>query len=209
MMNNKRLPVFDDFARMQYVSEPAYSSAADTIAYTVCGWNEKASSYVSRVVLGNGDTISANGKKEEMPKFSPDGKQLYFLSDVSGISQLHCCSLEGKNVKQLTGLRHGGSFSSISPDGIKAALVTWRGGMEALEDMDVLSEKTETEEPWITEHRGYRKNGVHEFRKREIKLLYVLDTLSGECRYLYGDDNDLTEIAWMPDSENILVLGSR
>lgn len=52
---------------------------------------------------------------ESQPKFSPDGKQIVFISDRSGAEQLYVCKPDGSEVKAITKGRAAGMLMWVSP----------------------------------------------------------------------------------------------
>ena len=61
---------------------------------------------------------------EQMPTFSPDGKRLAYVSDVSGDQQLHVRDLTTGTVSVLAAAGRNVSFPRWSPDGTRIAYVS-------------------------------------------------------------------------------------
>src|SRR5205823_11986023 len=63
------------------------------------------------------DQLKATNAADGRPRFSPDGKNLAFISDRSGKPQAWLISLSGGEPRQLTDLPAGVSAADWSPDG--------------------------------------------------------------------------------------------
>ncbi|MFN0109104.1 MAG: TolB family protein, partial [Blastocatellia bacterium] len=67
--------------------------------------------------IGGGEAkrILGDTSFESQPKFSPDGKQIAFISDRSGAEQLYVCKADGSEVKAITKGRGAGMLMWVSP----------------------------------------------------------------------------------------------
>ncbi len=67
--------------------------------------------------IGGGEAkrIIGDTSFESQPKFSPDGKQIVFISDRSGAEQLYVCKPDGSDVKAITKGRAAGMLMWVSP----------------------------------------------------------------------------------------------
>jgi len=67
--------------------------------------------------IGGGEAKRILGETsfESQPKFSPDGKQIVFISDRSGAEQLYICKSDGTDVKPITKGRGQGMLMWVSP----------------------------------------------------------------------------------------------
>jgi Tol biopolymer transport system component len=65
-----------------------------------------------------------------MPRYSPDGRQIAFVSMRSGASEIWICDSDGSNPRQLTFLNEspGNGTPSWSPDGEHIAFSLWKEG---------------------------------------------------------------------------------
>jgi serine/threonine protein kinase len=64
----------------------------------------------------NPTAVTASTRGERSPQYSPDGREIVFNSERSGISAIWNCDADGGNVVQLTEMRASGS-PAWSPDG--------------------------------------------------------------------------------------------
>ncbi|MGN1140023.1 MAG: S9 family peptidase [Oliverpabstia sp.] len=199
-MSEKRLPQIGDFARIRSASEPVHNAASGRTAWVESGWSDIEETYYSHIVFQTGEMISAGGMKESMPRFTADGKVLYFLSDAEGPAQIFRYVFDSGVTERVTNFPHEVTWYTVSPVADEIALVTYRYAQEH-------SEEAEKAEPLVTEQRGYRQNGIRGFRKRQLKQICLLDPKSGTVREVYGEEYDVNEPSWTPDGKALLVLG--
>jgi dipeptidyl aminopeptidase/acylaminoacyl peptidase len=108
--------------------QPAISPDGGLIAYT--GFDDKLQGYqVTRLYVMKRDgsdshVVTAGWDRDvQQPRWSPDGKSIYFLSDDHGNTLLYSCSLDGVVKKQAANLTSslssysGGGFLSIADNG--------------------------------------------------------------------------------------------
>ncbi len=76
---------------------------------------------------------------EYSPEFSPDGQQLAFISDRSGVAEIWISGLQGGQPRKVTSLRAGDlpMSPSWSPDGTKIAYFCRRNGLNFAYQTDV------------------------------------------------------------------------
>ncbi|MBB5350617.1 tricorn protease [Haloferula luteola] len=71
---------------------------------------------------GRATRITAHPARDSYPRFSPDGKTLYFCSTRSGTLQLYSMPVEGGPATQHSFHSEGGTLETISPDGNTALI---------------------------------------------------------------------------------------
>ncbi len=86
------------------------SSDGQTIVFDLAG-----DVYTMPITGGEAKRILGDTSFESQPKFSPDGKQIVFISDRSGAEQLYVCKADGSEVKPLTKGRGAGMLMWVSP----------------------------------------------------------------------------------------------
>ncbi len=72
--------------------------------------------------------ISASQFSDRSPSWSPDGKNIVFISDRNGINNLYSVNLEQMTVMALTNLLTGASSPCWSPDGNNIAFTCFKDG---------------------------------------------------------------------------------
>lgn len=127
---DKRRPMkLDDLFRFKRVSDPQVSPDGKHVAYVVGSVDlaeNKTTSSIWLAPVGKGEArqLTADGKKDRHPRFSPDGKHILFESNRAGSSQLFLLSLDGGEAKQLTTISTGANDALWSRDGATIAFVS-------------------------------------------------------------------------------------
>ncbi len=112
----------DSLMSLQTIHDPQLNAAGDQVAYVTRRVDAAANRYVSALW-----TITPNGQPQPLPnphpsdsspRWSPDGRQLAFLSRRSGALQIHL-----RPQQQLTHSPTGIEFFKWSPDGSQIAYV--------------------------------------------------------------------------------------
>src|SRR5271165_2698308 len=106
------------------VSEPALSPNGKQVAFTVqtvdLEKNIKPKQiYVVPLSGGSPLQLTRDGNDNERPRWSPDSKQIYFISDRAGSSQIWVMDADGRNVRQITRLSTEAGGLLVSPNGKK------------------------------------------------------------------------------------------
>ncbi len=107
------------FKRIQFTTDEATWMSLDlspdgkTIVFDLVG-----DIYLMPAEGGEAKRLIGGASHETMPKFSPDGKKLVFISDRSGAENVWICNLDGGEMKALTKDRETRYLSpSFTPDG--------------------------------------------------------------------------------------------
>lgn len=125
----KRAFEIEDLYRLKYIGDPVLSSAENMIAYTLTSYNPKDGKSNSDIYLMNLSTkeimqLTQFAGADFQPRFSGDGKYLYFLSTGSGDLQLYRLPLNGGEPEKFTNLSTGISDLVVSPKGKFIAFTT-------------------------------------------------------------------------------------
>jgi len=113
---------FDQLARVARVGGSSLSPDGRLIAVTVSTADLEENQLRSAIWLipssgGAGQRLTSGAKKDSEPKFSPDGKQVAFLSDRDGGSQIWVVGLAGGEPRKLTAIPTEVNSFKWSPDG--------------------------------------------------------------------------------------------
>ncbi len=112
----------DALLELARVSDPQVSPDGRTVAFTVqtvdVAANKKPSNiYIIPVGGGAPVRITLAGATNERPRWSPDSRQIAFVSDRSGSSQVWVMGADGANPRQVTSLATEAGGVLYSPDG--------------------------------------------------------------------------------------------
>src|SRR5579859_1547909 len=132
----RRAPVtIDDMFRTRGLSEPQLSPDGAHVAFVLSEWIANQPKQRSRIWLvetaGGGPRPFTNGPRHDTsPRWSPDGKQLAFVSERDGDdgkSQIYMMSVAGGEARRVCQAPNGASEISWSPDGKCIAFISPEG----------------------------------------------------------------------------------
>jgi dipeptidyl aminopeptidase/acylaminoacyl peptidase len=110
--------------KIDRIGEPQLSPDGKTVAFTVqtvdLAQNTKPKQ-IYTVPLNGGapHQITTQGADNERPEWSPDSRQIAFISDRSGSNQVWIMNADGSNARQITNLSTEAGGVLFSPDGAK------------------------------------------------------------------------------------------
>ena len=128
----KRPMTVDDLFRFQRVADPQISPDGKRVAYQVTTVDLEANKTSTAIWVADTDgktpprPVTASGKRDAHPRWSPDGSKLLFESNRGGAAgQLYVLDLvAGGEARQLTNLSTGAGTGVWSPDGTRVAFVS-------------------------------------------------------------------------------------
>ena len=183
MTNSKRALKTDDFTQLAIYSDPQVSPDGTTYAFVSTTIN-KEKEYTSQLYLqtineSNPVQWTFGNHKDSHPRFSPDGKQLIFQSDRSGVPQLWLLSLNGGEAKQLTTFKNGATNPTWSKDGKKIIFSSY---LDHDDDVEKQNEQTKEErekerkekkkQPLIVNELKYKSDarGFHDNKRSQLVM---------------------------------------
>ncbi|MBY0375722.1 MAG: S9 family peptidase, partial [Bryobacteraceae bacterium] len=99
---------FEAMMKLARVSEPALSPDGKTIAFTVrridLDGNKSSRQIYTVPVAGGAPTAITKEGNNDRPRWTPDGKQLVFISTRSGSSQVWIMNADGGAARPVTNL---------------------------------------------------------------------------------------------------------
>jgi dipeptidyl aminopeptidase/acylaminoacyl peptidase len=154
--------------------------------------------------------------RDECPRWSPDGKQIAFLSDRSkqGISQVYLIPIDGGEARQLSHLERGASSLCWHPRGDKVLAV---GGVtvdpnERAEgcnrDDGARVEAPEDDAPQLCWRLPYKLDGSGYILNTRLHM-FLMDADSGQSHQLTHGDFDVRHAAWAPDGQRLCFCRTR
>jgi dipeptidyl aminopeptidase/acylaminoacyl peptidase len=198
----------DDYYRLAEVSEPAFSPAGDHIAYTVSLNDRKrdaGTSDIWSVPWAGGKPVQLTRtpeSSESQPRYSADGRALYFLSDAGDdddeVTQLWRMTARGTGARKITTIKGGISDFDLSPDGRHAVVVAEVGLTVGNDD--------ENPPPIETERFLFKRDGEGYLDDR-TQQLFIVELASGAARQLTFGQRDHWHPSWSPDGKSIAYTG--
>lgn len=195
---NKRAPQFEDCLKLERFTGGDYHEKKNLLCY--------ASSQSEGIILKNLDTkeqkkITAKGKDEGNPAFSPDGTHMLFLSAGQNGRQLYLYDLKTEHVRPLTSLSGSVSEPIWSPDSRWILFAS------------CVSQKTVTirhyDEAYIIEDLYYKFDGRGYIPPDDRQQLYVVSVTDGTVIQITDDSTDYLHANWSPDSQSVVCVSDR
>jgi dipeptidyl aminopeptidase/acylaminoacyl peptidase len=119
----------EDMMKLKRVSDPQLSPDGTRIAFVLTDVNLEQNTrnndiYVVPVAGGEPVKFAASPKSDDRPRWSPDGKQLAFISTRGGSAQIWVMAAAGGEARQVTTIATEASGVTWSPDGKWLAFVS-------------------------------------------------------------------------------------
>jgi TolB protein len=183
-------------------SAPAWSPTGTHLAVALSRDAVAQLHLVARDGGGPPRRLTVSGAIDTEPVFTPDGRQLYFVSDRGGGPQVYRMGLDGSAPERVT---FQGSYNispAISPDGKTLAYVARSGNAYRVTTLDLTSGTVRTlSDTQADESPSFAPNGrllVYATRDQGVDVL-MTTTLDGRIRTrLLSSGLDMREPAWGP-----------
>ena len=203
-----------DLLRFKTVGDVALSPDSERVAFTVIRIDEEADEYRSTIFVADAsgpgkpaELTAGEKKKASAPRWSPDGKQIAFLSDRERDKpQLYVMPAKGGDARRLTDLPLGAMPASWSPDGSK--LLFSAKVLNTPPPPDADAKKRWEQRPRHVTRAQYKADGQgYTFDARQH--LFLVDVKTGACKQLTDGDADDRAEAWSPDGTRIAWARNR
>src|SRR5262249_28619822 len=142
-----------------------------------------------------GDTrqLTTAQARDANPQWSPDGRQIAFLSTRRGKPQIFVIPVDGGEARPLTSMAQGvASGPAWSPNGQRIAF-----------SASPLAEQPDLAQPYRLTRHTYRFDELG-YLDGVVQDIYVVDAAGGEARQLTSDASNNTTPLWSPDGREIL-----
>ncbi|HEX5166644.1 MAG TPA: hypothetical protein VFV93_14670, partial [Thermomicrobiales bacterium] len=202
----------DDIYRFKLISEPSFSPDNERISYVVTTIEREKNDYRSSINVANADgsgsrRITQADAKDSLPRWSPDGKHLAFLSNRDEKSQVWLIRADGGEAWQVTSLSEGVNSYAWSPDGASFVVVS-----KSTEESEAAKDKEEKDEEksdvrHITRIR-YKADGEG-FLDFKPKHLWLVPAFGGDAQQLTSADISDGDPVWSPNGREIAFVSNR
>ena len=132
--------------------------------------------------------VTFSAKDESSPRWSPDGKQLAFLSNRTDQQQIYTMRMDGGEAAAVTKGKRSVSSYAWSPDGKQIAYLAPDPKTEAEE-----KKEKEKDDPHVVD-----KDDKH-------PRLWLLTLATGDARALTDSKWAISELAWLPSGAHLII----
>ncbi|MEE9616263.1 MAG: S9 family peptidase [Anaerolineae bacterium] len=188
----------EDLFQLKFLQDGQLSPDGKTIAYAVSHIDaEKEEEYAAIWLLsletGESRQLTAGLARDANPQWSPDGKQIAFLSTRGDKPQIHLIPVDGGEAWALTAMPLGaGNGPAWSPDGKYIAFTSTPA-----------TEPPDPTKPYRITRHIYRFDGVG-YLDNVVQDIYIVSVEGGEPKRLTKDDCHNSEPVWSPNGQEIL-----
>ncbi|MXX84162.1 MAG: S9 family peptidase [Chloroflexi bacterium] len=198
-MQERRSIQPEDLFALQFLNDGALSPDGERVVYTISQIDaeadkEYAALYLLDLASGEARRLTHGEQSDRGARWSPNGKAIAFISDRSGLAQLHLLPVDGGEARQLSDFERGvGGGLAWSPDGAKIAF----------------SAKADAEAPnlgkeaYRVDRTVYRFDAIG-YLDDEAQDIYALDVASSAITRLTDDRSNNSNPRWAADGGSIL-----
>lgn len=207
----KKLIEISDLYRLRLVSDPQISPEGDLVVFVVERMDRKEKKYFSTLALvpaggGRVRPLTIGNKNDTLPRWSPDGRTVAFVSKREESTQIWLLRMDGGEARPLTRLPRG-KITTLkwSPDGKEIGFLFHPFGKEVSFDK---SGQRETPPYRHIRDLWYRLDGEG-FFDSEFTHVWAANVTTGAARQVVkGPWND-TYFDWAPDGRKIVFISNR
>lgn len=183
--------------KMKNISSVSVSPDGSKVAYTVreAIMSDERSEYTNQVFLANADgsnvlQLTRNDKNNTLPKWSPDGKSLAFLSNRDAKNNIYVIPVAGGESEKITDVKTSVNDFHWSPDGTMIAYTT----ADAPSDADEKNKKGKNDWYFMDE----------EFKQARLHIVWLQEKENNGKRKvtsLTKENRNIFSFNWSPDNQ--------
>ena len=201
-VKEKRHLLVEDLGRLRLVSDLQVSPGSEQASFVVTGADLEGNTYHSYIWIAELESgqvwkLTHGPKKDNFPRWSPDGRNIAFISNRTGQSQIWNINISGGEAVQLTNVPGDVSQLTWSPQADQIAFICKD------EKKDESDDKVK-----IVNRLRYRVNGEGILDERRNHL-WVVSTQSGPAKQLTFGDWDDSAPSWQPGGKEIAFLSNQ
>lgn len=210
----KRLPEFEDCSGLERLNGGDYCAEKELVCY---GSNQTNGIVIKNRITNESITVTAGGKGESAPSFSPDGTKILFVSSVKGAGrQAFFYDNSTKQVTQVTHAKGAVMEPQWSPDGTKILFSVITSGASSQNAADRAKDTEQTTNTYhhdddavIIDDFGYKFDGMGFIRPDTHWHLFLASADGTNQIQLTDGEYDYLHAAWAPDSKQIVCVSNR
>jgi TolB protein len=193
---------------------PSWSPDARSLAYTT--YRPNPDIFVSLIYQGVMQNPTKGVGTNYLPVFSPDGKQIAFMSGRDGNPEIYAMNVDGSNLRRLTNNPAGDSTPTWSPSGSQIAFTSDRSGKAQVYVMNSVDgssvrrltvDESEADRPtWSPPPFNEIAYSASTGPGYDIK---VLEMTTGQVRRLTFGEGSNEGPAWAPGGRHLAFTSTR
>ncbi len=213
----KRKMTAEDIFNIKLINDAQISPDGNQIVYVETVLDKEKDDYKSSLYMvstsgGASRRFTASEAKDTMPRWSPDGSRIAFLSSRSGSNQIWTIPVAGGEATKLTDLPEAATYVAWSPDGSKIAFVS-KSDADKIAEEKAKGEGDKTDEKKsdvvrITKLR-FRADGTPGFLDNKPAHIWIVDAASGETKQVTTGEWDDSTPSWSPDGARLVFCSNR
>ncbi len=212
----KQPVALEDLLRFQLAGDTQIAPDGRQVVFTLKRTDAEKNKYFTRLHRGDlmggpSRTFTGDGHNDGLPRWSPDGGQIAFVSDRDKPgAQIYLLPADGGEAQKLTTLEEGGITELCwSPDGAQIAFA-YRATPEAYREKAKKEREEKGFSPPVRVHRKltYRLDAFG-YYDDSFAQVWVVDAQSGAARQLTDAPNTHHSLAWSPDSQTLAFIANR